>query len=163
MTLKKNILLVSLLLFLPLISGCLIVKVRDNPYGNVSSNVLTGNIYKHVRIPYTRHTSPILSIRDIPLPYPSDNFLQGNPFSIVEPYTTDLHNTPITDIQGSGTIFHIEEPISGYNLYFEFNTNAIGDIAKKHGITKVYFADIEIFEVLGGIWKHQRLHIYGEK
>jgi len=157
-------------LLLPFISGCLAVTIRDNPFGrnnpnpfvNVNSSALTGLIFKHVRIPYTRHNAPGLSIRDISLPYNLDKFLQVDAFSIEEPYTTDLHNTKITDMKGFGTIFHIQEPISGYNLYIEFNSNAIGDIAKKHGLTKVYFADIEIFEVLGGIWQHQRLHIYGE-
>jgi len=161
MTLKKNIFLAGLLLILPFINGCLAITIRDNPYGNVSSNVLTGKLYKHVRIPFTRYSPPLLSTRDIVLPYVSQ-YYQNDVFSIAKPYTTDLHNTKITDMEGFGTIFHIQEPISGYNIYIEFNSNAIGDIAKKHGLTKVYFADIEIFEVLGGIWQHKRLHIYGE-
>ncbi len=77
------------------------------------------------------------------------------------PYTIDLDNTPVTNIRGSGLIIHIEEPVSGYGLYTEFNTNAIGDIAMRHGLTTLYFADIEIFDVLG-IWHHERLHLYGE-
>ncbi|MDY6790694.1 MAG: hypothetical protein SWH54_05430 [Thermodesulfobacteriota bacterium] len=93
----------------------------------------------------------------------SDNsILRGRVFKHYRlPYTIDLHNTPVTDSQARGLIIHIEEPVSGYGLYTEFNSNAIGDIAKKHGLTKVYFADIEIFDVLG-IWYHERLHIYGE-
>lgn len=171
MTLKKHIFLTGLLLLLPFISGCLAVTIRDdpfgrnnpNPLGNYNSSALRGWVFKHVRIPYIRHYPPALSMRDISLPYNLDILLQVDAFSKHEPYTTDLHNTRKTDIQGSGTIFHIQEPISGYNLYIELNSNAIGDIAKKHGLTKVYFADLEIFEVLGGIWQHQKLHIYGEK
>jgi len=78
------------------------------------------------------------------------------------PYTQDLNNTHVTNIHANGLIIHVEEPISGYGLYTEFNSNAIGDVARKHGLTKVYFADMEIFDVLG-IWHHERLHIYGEK
>ena len=77
------------------------------------------------------------------------------------PNTRDLNNTHVTNIHANGLIIHVEEPISGYGLYTEFNSNAIGDIAKSHGLTKVYFADIEIFDVLG-IWHHEKLHIYGE-
>jgi len=91
------------------------------------------------------------------------SFLTGIVFThIREPYTTDLHNTPVTDIHSEGIIISIEEPVSGYGLYTEFNSNAIGDIAKKHGLSKVYFADLETFNILG-IWKHEKLHIYGEK
>lgn len=90
------------------------------------------------------------------------NILRGKIFKHVRvPYTTDLHNTSVTDIQSHGIIIHIEEPISGYGLYTELNSNAIGDIAKKHGLSKVYFADLEIFSVLG-VWRHEKLHIYGE-
>lgn len=86
----------------------------------------------------------------------------GNIFTHIRvPYTRNLDNTPVTNIHANGLIIHIEEPVSGYGLYTEFNSNAIGDIAKRNGLTKVYFADIEIFDVLG-IWHHERLHIYGE-
>ncbi len=78
-----------------------------------------------------------------------------------EPYTQDLNNTPVTNIHSDGMVFHIAEPVSGYNFYIELNSNAIGDIAKKHGMKKVYFADLEIFEILG-LWRHERLHLYGE-
>ncbi|MEA3437124.1 MAG: hypothetical protein U9R43_11705, partial [Thermodesulfobacteriota bacterium] len=143
MTLKKRIFLAGMLLLLPLIGGCLAVTIRDNPYGNVNHNVLRGWIFKNVRVPYTRHSPPPLCTRDIVLPYVSA-YYKNDVFSIVEPYTTNLHNTTVTDSQAYGTIFHIEEPFSGYNFYIEFNSNAIGDIAKKHGMSAVYFADIEI-------------------
>ena len=77
------------------------------------------------------------------------------------PYTKDLNNTPVPNIHANGIVFHAAEPVTGYNFYIEVNSNAIGDIAKKHGLKKVYFADLEIFEILG-IWKHEKLHIYGE-
>jgi len=96
-----------------------------------------------------------------------DQFVGGAPTGkifthIRVPYTRNLDNTTVTNIHANGLIIHVEEPISGYGLYTEFNSNAIGDIAKSHGLTKVYFADMEIFDVLG-IWHHERLHIYGEK
>lgn len=159
MTLKKNIFLAGMLLLLPLIGGCLAVPSIDNRFGRVNSSVLTGRIFKHVRIPYATNLNST-PIRLIPR-FDFDYFQKGDVFTSVGPYKTDLRNTPVEDIQASGIIIHIEEPISGYGLYTELNSNAIGDIAKKHGITKVYFADIEIFDVLG-IWHHEKLHIYGE-
>ena len=89
--------------------------------------------------------------------------LRGKIFTHIRiPYTTDINNTPVTDIRSDGIIIRIKEPVSGYGFYTELNTIAIGDIAKKHGLKKVYFADIEVFSVLG-IWTHEKLHIYGEK
>jgi len=95
-----------------------------------------------------------------------DQFVGGAPtgsvFTYIRiPYTRDLNYTPVTNIHAKGLIIHVEEPVSGYGFYTEFNSNAIGDIAKRNGLTKVYFADLEIFDVLG-IWHHERLYIYGE-
>lgn len=88
--------------------------------------------------------------------------LKGYVFKFVKvPLTMKLDNTPVTIFQSNGKIIKIEEPFSGYGFYAEFNSNAIGDIAKKHGLKKVYFADLEIFSILG-IFKYKEVHIYGE-
>ncbi len=77
------------------------------------------------------------------------------------PYTIDLHNTPVGSKKGKGTVIQIKEPVSGYGIYTELNSNAIGDIAKKNGMKKVYYADLEILIVLR-VWKHNKINIYGE-
>jgi hypothetical protein len=164
MELKKHIFLAGLLLLLPVIGGCLAAHTPDNRFGIVNSGVLTGRIFMHIRVPYAKHlrNTPSLSAPVLPKPPIDINYyLKGDIFTNVGPYKTELHNTPLTDSQSHGLIIHIEEPISGYGLYTELNSNAIGDIAKKHGLSKVYFADLEIFDVLG-IWHHEKLHVYGE-
>ena len=60
----------------------------------------------------------------------------------------------------TGKVVKITEPFSGYGLYTELNSNAIVDIAKQHGMTEVYFADMEILDILG-ILRHNKLYIYG--
>ncbi len=88
--------------------------------------------------------------------------LKGYVFKFVRvPLTMDLDNTPSSIFQSNGKIIRIEEPLTGYGFYAEFKSNAIGDIAKKHGLKKVYFADLEIFSILG-IFKYEKVHIYGE-
>ncbi len=88
--------------------------------------------------------------------------LKGYVFKYIRvPLTMDLDNTPSTIFQANGKILKIEEPFSGYGLYAEFNSNAIGNIAKKHGLKKVYFADMEIFSILG-IFGYKKVYIYGE-
>ena len=47
------------------------------------------------------------------------------------PLTTDLNQTPAAIDIGSGKIVRIMEPLSSYGIYAEFNSNAIGEIAKK--------------------------------
>ena len=88
--------------------------------------------------------------------------LEGRVFKFVRvPLTMNLDNTPSTIFQANGKIIKVVEPFSGYNFYAEFNSNAIGDIAKKHGLKKVYFADLEIFSILG-IFNCELVRIYGE-
>jgi len=79
---------------------------------------------------------------------------------VTMPLTKDLHETPVTARTATGNIIKIKEPVSGYGLYAEVNSNAIGEISKKHGISNVYFADQEVFSLLG-IWTTKKIIIYG--
>lgn len=76
------------------------------------------------------------------------------------PYTQDLDNTPVTDATGKGKVIRIKEPFSGYGISAEFNSNAVGDIARKNGLTEVYFADMQELNILG-IYRERRLHVNG--
>jgi len=78
------------------------------------------------------------------------------------PMSVKLNSTPNEIvIDASGKVIRIKEPITGYGIYAEFNSNAIGDIARQHGVEMIYYADLEIFNVLG-IWRHDRVIIYGK-
>jgi len=78
------------------------------------------------------------------------------------PLTKNLNDTPVAANSGtSGKIVIIQEPFTGYGIYTEIYSNAIGDIAKKNGLKKVHFADQEIYSILG-IWTSSTVHIHGE-
>lgn len=77
------------------------------------------------------------------------------------PLTRDLNFAPSLESEASGKIIRVTEPFSGYSMYTELDSNAIGDIAERHGLDTVYFADHEVFNVLG-IWQHDKVLIYGE-
>jgi hypothetical protein len=78
------------------------------------------------------------------------------------PMSIKLNNTPNEIvIDASGKVIRIKEPITGYGIYAEFNSNAIGDIARQYGVETVYYADHEIFNILG-IWRHDKVIIYGK-
>lgn len=94
-----------------------------------------------------------------------DGSLKGFIFTKIRvPYTKDLDNAYIPEENknaADGKIIQVKEPISGQGIYVQFNSNAIGDIAKKHGIKKVHFADLEKFSILG-IWSYKKIYLYGE-
>jgi|GEM_PF-1344029 len=78
------------------------------------------------------------------------------------PLTSDLRATPLpAHPPGSDRVIEIKEPLSGLGLYARVNSNALGDIARKNGVDPLYFADQEVFGILG-IWKTRRVFLYGE-
>lgn len=92
----------------------------------------------------------------------SSSGLTGYVFTYTRvPYTKDLNNTPVVLTKSDGAIIKIQEPFSGVGMYAEFNTNAIGDLAKRYNMKTLYYAELEIFDVLG-IWQQKRLYLYGE-
>ena len=78
------------------------------------------------------------------------------------PLTLDLKSTPMpAHLPGSDRIIEIKEPFSGLGMYARVSSNAIGDIALQNGVDPLYFADQEVFSILG-IWKTNRVFLHGE-
>lgn len=77
------------------------------------------------------------------------------------PLSEDLVNSPVIVEHTEGKIIQVKEPVSGYGFHVRWSSNAIWDIAQRYGLKEVYFADIEIFSILG-IWTHEKVHLYGE-
>ena len=72
------------------------------------------------------------------------------------PLVTDLRGTPLGDVTASQNVKHFRYQ----NFDFQWSSNAIGDIAKNHGIQEVYYADLETLSILG-IWSQYHVHVYG--
>lgn len=81
---------------------------------------------------------------------------------VKHPLTSNLDRTPTAEAAGSGKIIRIKEPVSGYGIYAEFNSNAIGEVARRHGLKTLYYADIERVSILG-IWRHDEITLCGKK
>jgi hypothetical protein len=78
------------------------------------------------------------------------------------PLAKNLNDTPFAAPScAGGNIVIIKEPFTGYGIYTEIYSNAIGDIAKKNGLRKVHFADQEIYSILG-IWTSSTVYVHGE-
>jgi hypothetical protein len=74
---------------------------------------------------------------------------------IKKPLDTNMSQTPMIDNNVQGDIKHIR-----FYVDVMWDSNAIGDIAKKHGIETIYYADIEMLSVLT-IWNRYTVHVYG--
>ncbi len=77
------------------------------------------------------------------------------------PLTENLDATPFPDNPPcSGSVVEVKEPISGIGMYARVNVNAIGAIARQNGVETLYFADRQVFSILG-IWTSNRVLLYG--
>ncbi len=76
-----------------------------------------------------------------------------------QPLTTDLHRTPVSAVSQEGDIKHLQIPGTAFGIAWD--SAGIGDIAKKHGMHEVYFADLETFRVLL-VWNRYTVHVYGK-
>lgn len=78
------------------------------------------------------------------------------------PVVENMHNTP----RGSRLVeldsHYLEEPITRANLSVEWRSRAIGDAAKRFGLSKIYFADQHIFSICGDIYRRQTIRVWGD-
>ena len=89
-------------------------------------------------------------------------FLSGCTTGLIYTHTVrplDINHTRTQAVQKSqrGDVKHIQ-----YYVSVTWDSNAIGDIAKKNGIETIHYADLEKISVLGGLWRQFIVHVYGE-
>ncbi len=79
----------------------------------------------------------------------------------IVPATNDFHATPV--MRESPARLNVKR--INYPRYIDvrWDSNAIGDIAKEHGFSRVYYADVEELQILLGIWRQTWLIVYGER
>lgn len=78
------------------------------------------------------------------------------------PLTYNMHSTPIGTKMATLDSRRIKEPITGLNMTIEWNSRAIGDAAKRQGIDKIYYADLNTFSLLGGLWEQKTIRVWGD-
>ncbi len=77
---------------------------------------------------------------------------------ITIPLDVNLDNTPV--FTGRTATAKGDTKRIRYYVEIEWESNAIGDIMKRAGMTEVHYADLEILSVLG-IWTQRYVHVYG--
>jgi hypothetical protein len=62
--------------------------------------------------------------------------------------------------EGRGRVNQIQYPLTSA-ISVRLGKNGLGEIAKAHGITRIYYADIERWSAVFGLWSAEVVHIYG--
>ncbi len=75
---------------------------------------------------------------------------------VITPLDKNFSRTPSGIKRGKSSIKHFH-----YYVDVKWDSNAIGEIAKRNGFETIYFADIEILSILG-YWNQYTVHVYGE-
>ncbi len=75
---------------------------------------------------------------------------------VTHPLDMNMSQTPTGVQEEDGDIKEL-----AFYVSFLWDSNAIGDIAKEHGMETVYYADIELLRVLG-VWSRYTVHAYGK-
>ncbi len=104
-----------------------------------------------LRAPGTPENSPVFTLR-------------GGLYShTVQPLTVNREPTDIEDRAkvGKGRITQIEYPLTA-GLSVRVGKNGLGQVAKEHGMTTIYYADLEQWSALFGLWSMEVVHIYGQ-
>ncbi len=86
-------------------------------------------------------------------------FSNGLFMHTVEPLTFNREATKLreTEREAKGRINQFQSAAISVRL----GKNGLGDIAKEHGINTIYYADIERWSVLFGLWSQDVVHVYG--
>jgi hypothetical protein len=80
----------------------------------------------------------------------------------IQPLCKDLRATPLGLKRGDGSSKRIQIPTTRFDITAEWDSRAIGDIAKENDIETVYGCDSRIQSLLMGLWRKDTVIVYGE-
>ena len=78
------------------------------------------------------------------------------------PAVSDIEAAPRGTRMVELTALQFKEPVSGAGMTVQWDSRAIGDAARQHGLDRVYFADLHTLSILGGLWKKQTIEVWGD-
>ncbi len=89
--------------------------------------------------------------------------MQGWLFTDIRtPAVSDFEAVPRGSRKVELSMQQVKEPMSGLGLAVQWDSRAIGEAARRHGLDKVYFADLHTVSVFGGLWKQQTIEVWGD-
>jgi hypothetical protein len=80
----------------------------------------------------------------------------------VEPLTFNREATKVREAEREavGRISQFQYPVS-VAISVRLGENGLGDVAKAHGINTIYYADLERWSAVFGLWSQDVVHVYG--
>jgi hypothetical protein len=81
--------------------------------------------------------------------------------NVISPYSVDYHDTKIGTKQCVIDAHSVSEPLTGYGVSVEWSSDFIENAASQAGITEITCMDMQTFSVVLGIYKRERLIVYG--
>jgi hypothetical protein len=80
----------------------------------------------------------------------------------VEPLTFNREPTNMANGRepARGQIDQMQSPLHAA-LSVRLGKNGLADVAKESGITTIYYADLERWSIVFGLWSREIVHIYG--
>jgi len=75
---------------------------------------------------------------------------------VTEPLDLNFERTPMHRDEGSGDWHTVQ-----YYVQVDWGRNGLGEIARRHGLKCIHYADLETLSVLG-IYAQRKVHVYGE-
>ena len=83
----------------------------------------------------------------------------------VRPHSLDFNRTPIGSKQCSHSAFKVSVPLlplTTSRVQAQWDVGEIREIAKKEGITKIYYTDLKSLEFILGTFRWQTIIVYGD-
>ncbi len=80
----------------------------------------------------------------------------------IQPLCVDARGTSLGTRSASGSSKRLEIPTTRIDISAEWDTRAIGDIAREHGMTTVHGCDSRRQSILLGLWRKDEVIIYGD-
>jgi hypothetical protein len=80
----------------------------------------------------------------------------------IRPLCVDFRGTGLGERTSSGATKVIDLPLTRVDLSLHWDSRAIGDIARAHGIETVYGCDLRTESYLLGLWRRDEVLVYGD-
>lgn len=81
---------------------------------------------------------------------------------VTRPRCKNMRQTIIGSKTVSNGAKQFSIPVTRVDLSAEWDSKAIGDVAKANGLTVVCACDERKLSILGGIWRKEEIIVYGE-
>jgi|694.fasta_scaffold02333_7 hypothetical protein len=81
---------------------------------------------------------------------------------LTKPFCKNLRGTPLGEAAAEGSSKKLEIPTTRIDVSAEWDSRAIGDIAKEHGIGTIRGCDARTQSYVLGIWSENSIVVYGD-